>query len=177
MENDLAVCLVAGAAIGASILWAITAFPGEPIDYGRMADGSQVPDMIEYPSEGTRKAAAATGAPAQDTSEDNVDIDEEKIAQRLMQPAAQRMLGLSEEQIKKAVRDAKEEMKHPNRVQYSSYGRERTSLTRWFDSIVYITLIIVGSYFMYRDYGDRITPFLTRIFPREMSAFGFQSEL
>ncbi|CAM9951405.1 unnamed protein product, partial [Phaeothamnion confervicola] len=92
-------------------------------------------------------------------------------------------LGLNEEQVRGAIRDAKAELRGEtaarrnggysrNRSRNGGGSGHRTSLSFYVDLVVYCTLFGALFYFVNRDYNGSVTKLLVAMFPREMAALG-----
>ncbi len=139
----------------------------------------------EVKSEGLRKRRApgnqsrVDGAGISD-ADFNIDrdVDEETIVQKFSSaPKIKGLLGISDEDVRKAVRDAKREMRDgPDEVMSKRKGRNGDgspkviSTNRIVDIAVYISLFSMLGYVMCRDYGLTIMGGLRSVFPREIAA-------
>ncbi len=139
----------------------------------------------EVKSEGLRKRRSSSGhehhsrVDAVGSSNDDFDIDrdldEETIVRKFSSaPKIKGMLGVSDEDVRKAVRDSKREMrdgvpsKHKGRSRGSG-AAQGVSKSLCVDIVVYVCLFSLLGYVVCRDYGVRIIDGIRSIFPREMA--------
>ncbi len=142
----------------------------------------------EVESEGLRKRrmpghqhqSRVDGAGISDDDDFNIDrdVDEEVIVRKFSSaPKIKGLLGISDEDVRKAVRDAKREMRDgPDEVMSKRKGRNSDgapkviSTNLFMDIVVYVCLLSLLGYVMCRDYGVTIMGGLRSVFPREIAA-------
>ncbi len=142
----------------------------------------------EVKSEGLRKRKGPAGHQHQSRvdgagiSDDNFDVDrdvdEETIVRKFSSaPKIKGLLGISDEDVRNAVRDAKIEMRDgKDGVLSKRKGKRRGSTAQGMstslcvDIVVYVCLFSLLGCVLYRDYGVKIIDGLRSVFPREMAA-------
>ncbi len=105
------------------------------------------------------------------------DLDEETIVRKFSSaPKIKGMLGISDDDVRKAVRDAKREMmdgvlnKRKGRSRGGAAAQGGMSTSLCLDIIVYVCLFSLLGYVVCRDYGIKIIDGIRSVFPREMAA-------
>ncbi|KAG5179630.1 hypothetical protein JKP88DRAFT_223946 [Tribonema minus] len=94
------------------------------------------------------------------------------VAQNIRASKLSKMLGLSEEQVQEAIREAQKEAEQG--VNYAPpRSKQGVSLTLGADVIFYSCLIGAFLYYLQHDSEGGATRFLTSLFPREMAVFGY----
>ncbi|CAM9870738.1 unnamed protein product [Chrysoparadoxa australica] len=200
IRDDTAWSACAGLALGLLLIAFLLRYPGEPFDYSRPDGKTKVEDASSEPDseprghepEGLRRrgnagkedeviAPKVTAGMVEWSNEEKFNphnIDEGELAARLRRSKAIRLLGLSEDQLQQAVRDAKEELVaekegRPFQRRKAENLSSGGSLTKKVDFAVYTLLFAGLFYFMNRDYKGAATKILQQFFPREMSTLGF----
>jgi hypothetical protein len=192
--------LYCGVALGVVAVILLVYNPGDPIDYGTMADGSPVPEQLQMAE--SSEDTAAVDAKQADSSPDSTlrrrtpaaaeqlspaaeastepGLDAAKIAAKFSNSRAAKLLGLTEEQVKEAVLEANKELREgkdyrPPNKQQQQRKTGRSSLSVGLDIIVYTCLLSALVYYLNRDYSGAASQFLQSIFPKEMQALGLGS--
>jgi hypothetical protein len=196
--QDTLLALYCGVALGVGVVILLVYSPGDPIDYGTMADGSPVPEQLQM-AESSEDAAATDAKQAVDGSPEQTlrrrkrdeqpsaaeassepGLDAAKIAAKFTNSRAAKLLGLTEEQVKEAVLEANKELREgkdyrPSNKQQQQRKDGRSSLSVGLDLIVYTCLLSALVYYLNRDYSGAASQFLQSVFPREMQALGLGS--
>ncbi|CAM9305171.1 unnamed protein product [Hapterophycus canaliculatus] len=114
----------------------------------------------------------AAGGGEWDTSR----LDEDKLAGKIGSSKAARMLGLTEDQVRQAVLDAKEELKQSHSRSGESTGGNTSDDGMGFSGLVSTVVLLAGFgglwvYLSAHPYGN-LSRFLVGVFPREMETLG-----
>eukprot|EP00953_Heterococcus_sp_UTEX-ZZ885_P002617 1930-Heterococcus_DN1.PRE.3 len=197
IAQDTLMALYCGVALGVVAVILLVYNPGDPIDYGTMADGSPVPEQLQMaessedtdakqadssPDSTLRRRKPATAeqlSPAAEISTEP-DLDAAKIAAKFSNSRAAKLLGLTEEQVKEAVLEANKELREgkdyrPPNKQQQQRKAGRSSLSLGLDVVVYTCLLSALVYHLNRDYSGAASQFLQSMFPKEMQALGLGS--
>ncbi|CAM9303723.1 unnamed protein product [Ectocarpus sp. 4 AP-2014] len=104
-------------------------------------------------------------------------LDEEKLARKIGSSKAARMLGLTEDQVRQAVADAKQELEQSNSGPAGgSPGRDNNDDGVGFSRFLSLAMLLVGLWALWAHlsaypYGT-LSRFLVGVFPREMETLG-----
>ncbi|GMI06952.1 hypothetical protein TrLO_g13186 [Triparma laevis f. longispina] len=108
----------------------------------------------------------------------SLDWDTQKIASKMKK--AQKMFGLSDEQLALAIENAKKESRGEklaaNDVNFKAEG-DGLSLSQKVDVVVYLGLFAALFYFTRRDFGASSARTFRSYFPREAAALGITADL
>lgn len=127
------------------------------------------------PSDDGAERVKGSGLYSEESFDVDQDIDPDKVASRIRRSKVSRLLGLTEEKVKEAVREAQREMKEGDAyVPPPSYRQQqRTSFKTYADLVVYSVLIGALLFFANRELNGSGTRFLQRFLPKEMATLGF----
>jgi hypothetical protein len=197
ISEDTLFALYGGVALGVVAVILLIYNPGDPIDYGTMADGSPVPEQLQM-AESSEDTAVIEAKQAAESNPDSMlrrrkpataeqqpstgapEPDAAKIAAKFSNSRAAKLLGLTEEQVKEAVIEANKELREgkdyrPPNKQQQQRKNGRSSLSLGLDIVVYTCLLSALVYYLNRDYSGAASQFLQSMFPKEMQALGLGS--
>mmetsp|Transcript_3553 Transcript_3553/g.6685 ORF Transcript_3553/g.6685 Transcript_3553/m.6685 type:complete len:274 (+) Transcript_3553:277-1098(+) len=203
LDKEAVLSLQIGVALGVCILTFLIMYPGEPFDYTKL-DGGRGPSVVssDVTSSSSNVTASVTSKPSsppkksrkkskkppavvvavastiEEDSQMSLDWPTSKIASKMKK--AQKIFGLTDEQLELAIENAKLESRGQkasyNDVNYKAEG-DGLSLSQKVDVVVYVGLFLALFYFVRRDFGASAARSFRSYFPREAKALGITADL
>eukprot|EP00588_Corethron_pennatum_P020907 CAMPEP_0194325446 /NCGR_PEP_ID=MMETSP0171-20130528/30752_1 /TAXON_ID=218684 /ORGANISM="Corethron pennatum, Strain L29A3" /LENGTH=161 /DNA_ID=CAMNT_0039084597 /DNA_START=169 /DNA_END=654 /DNA_ORIENTATION=+ len=124
-------------------------------------------ETVANDSSGNAAVPVPASAPLPDVLRE--EAEEEVLAKMLR---AQKVLGLDEDDMRTAIRNARDQAAAGGGA--AVVGGGGISLSRWADVVIYSVLMGAFVYFMNRDYGGGATALFVQIFPREAAVLGIR---
>ncbi|CAM9648436.1 unnamed protein product [Ascophyllum nodosum] len=140
---------------------------------GKNLDSTRVKETVaktETPEGAHKNAATGEWDPSQ--------LDEDRLARRMSSSKAARMLGLTEDQVRRVVLDTKQELQQKSRGEGHAAPGSRhedgsAGLSRAFSTVLLVTGLGVFWLFVWTHPHGPLARFLIGAFPREMETLGF----
>mmetsp|Transcript_6877 Transcript_6877/g.12132 ORF Transcript_6877/g.12132 Transcript_6877/m.12132 type:complete len:255 (-) Transcript_6877:144-908(-) len=183
-KNDTFIALAVGLVAGISILVFLAYNPGEPFDYTKEDGGKSQREKIRAKIRAEKEEAKrdkvkdGENQPEELKNETKASEDMAQSQKRMQEldeeeflrkgEKFQKMFGLSEEQMRQAVRDANTEI----RTGKTPADFERRSWVRTFDTVVILGGIGAFLYFANRDYDGVVLRFFKALLPKETQVLG-----